>query len=87
MRFPEAYGYLKSLDSVRDPRNLATIDPRQTDSYYRVSLLATGRRTPLPGRGLLWTNIAYLLWDDADPDASVLTSRWPCSIGFTGAGN
>jgi len=74
-RFPEAYGYLKSLDSVRDPRNLATIDPRQTDSYYRVSLLATGRRTPLPGRGLLWTNIAYLLWDDADPDALSLDQQ------------
>lgn len=74
-RFPESYNYLKSLDSVRDPRNLATIDPRQTDSYYRVSLLATGRRTPLPSCGLLWTSIAYLLWDDADPEALNLDQR------------
>ena len=64
-RYPELYGYLRSLDAVRSPAH----------DDYRLSLIAPGRRTPLPSQSLFWTSTAYVLWDDADPEALSLDQQ------------
>lgn len=58
-RYPELYGYLRSLDAVGSPAN----------DHYQVSLISPGRRTPIPSQSLFWTSTAYVLWDDAAPEA------------------
>jgi hypothetical protein len=67
-RWPAAYAYLQGLDSIRAP-----IDELQrvesADPYYRISLIQGDKRAPLPSHALLWSSIAYVLWDDADPDS------------------
>ena len=64
-RYPELYGYLRSLDAVGGP----------TNNHYRLSLISPGRRTPLPSQSLFWTSTAYILWDDADPEALSLDQQ------------
>jgi hypothetical protein len=63
---PDRYGYLKRLPSVSSP----TADDYNTDAYlyYRVLLPHLERIAPLPTNPLTWTSIAYILWDDADPN-------------------
>lgn len=64
-RYPELYGYLRALDAVGSP----------TNEHYRISLISPGRRTPLPSQSLFWTSTAYVLWDDADPEALSLDQQ------------
>ena len=64
-RYPELYGYLRSADAVGSSMN----------DHYRVSLISPGRRTPLPSHSLFWTSTAYVLWDDADPEALSLDQQ------------
>ena len=64
-RYPELYGYLRTSDAVGSSSN----------DHYRVSLISPGRRTPLPSQSLFWTSTAYVLWDDADPDALSLDQQ------------
>jgi len=64
-RYPELYGYLKTLDAVGTRAN----------EHYRVSLISPGRRTPIPSQSLFWTSTAYVLWDDADPEALSLEQQ------------
>ncbi|MBC8355542.1 MAG: hypothetical protein H8E66_26490 [Planctomycetes bacterium] len=63
---PDRYGYIKRLPSVSAP----TADDYTTDTYlyYRVLLPQLDRIAPLPTNPLTWTSIAYILWDDADPN-------------------
>ena len=63
---PDRYGYLKRLPSVSAP----IADDYNTDAYlyYRVLLPQLERIAPLPTNPLTWTSIAYILWDDADPN-------------------
>ena len=63
---PDRYGYLKRMPSVAAP----TADDYTTDvyRYYRVLLPQLERIAPLPTNPLTWTSIAYILWDDADPN-------------------
>lgn len=63
---PDRYGYLKRLPSVSAP----TADDYDTEQYryYRVLLPQLDRIAPLPTNPLTWTTIAYILWDDADPN-------------------
>ncbi|MCA9145527.1 MAG: hypothetical protein H6823_06685 [Planctomycetaceae bacterium] len=63
---PDRYGYLKRLPSVSSP----TADDYNTDAYlyYRVLLPKIERIAPLPTNPLTWTSLAYILWDDADPN-------------------
>jgi len=74
-RYPEWYTYLKTLDSLHCPTQLVVRDPSQRYAYYRVALVPAGRRTPLPSYGLFWTSIAYVLWDDIDPDSLSLDQQ------------
>lgn len=64
-RWPGRYVHLTKLASIVPPSGGLTSNP--TRPYYRVSLMPGDRRPSLPSYGLLWTSIAYVLWDDADP--------------------
>ncbi|MBN2022968.1 MAG: hypothetical protein JW809_09250 [Pirellulales bacterium] len=72
-RGPNRYQYLKSLDSVCPPAD-AMINQLQR-RHYQVSLLKAGSRLPLPTDALYWTSIAYVLWDDADPQSLSVDQR------------
>ncbi|MHC4406451.1 MAG: hypothetical protein ACYTG0_43045, partial [Planctomycetota bacterium] len=69
-RYPLGYKYLDSLDSVRHPNDL-----QSSRGFYQISLFAGDKGPSLPRHGLLWTSIAYLLWDDAEPTALVPEQR------------
>ncbi len=60
------YGYVKRLDSVM-PIADEFIDESQV-TYYRVVLPLLDRGVPLPSHPLTWTGIAYILWDEVDPN-------------------
>jgi hypothetical protein len=62
-RLPELYGYLQGLDAIRPPGDL----DNRAAPFYRVALPMAGRRSVVPAHPLLWTSIAYVLWDDAEP--------------------
>lgn len=67
---PESYTYLQGLDSFKKPTEVSFRDSPVETAYYRVCLLEVKhQRTALPSHGLFWTSVAYVLWDDADPDA------------------
>ncbi|MBN2290831.1 MAG: hypothetical protein JXM70_00310, partial [Pirellulales bacterium] len=68
---PERYVFLRSLHSIKPPRDL--LDNLLDGNHYRISLLKVDRNVSLPSEALFWTSIAYLLWDDIDPQ--VLTPR------------
>ena len=64
----DRYAFLKRLHSVQPPYD--SFLTQRTPPYYRVLLpMVTGkRRTPLPSQPLAWSTIAYIIWDDFDPD-------------------
>ena len=64
-RWPQRYTYLSSLDAVRPREDLMTVE--RHDAHYRITLSPPGQRPPLPSHAMLWTSIAYLVWDDAAP--------------------
>jgi len=72
-RTPGSYAFLKSLDSVRMPSSLLLTS--EDHSHYQVVLLEGTRQSPLPSHGLFWTSIAYVLWDDADPEQLTLDQK------------
>lgn len=64
-----------ALDAIEDPQQAAALSTSMglegSDVYYRVSIprLDPSLPLPLPANPLTWTNIAYVLWDDAHPDS------------------
>ena len=64
---PDRYAYLRRLDSIKPPRD--TFSRPQDGHHYRVELLNASRRAPLPAEAMFWTSIAYVLWDDIDPQS------------------
>ncbi len=66
---PEAYGYLKRLDTVAPPWDDLSGDLSEALIYYRVALPPAGENVPLPEHPLTWTAVACVLWDDLDPAA------------------
>jgi len=74
------YGYIKSLDCVKAPydgqetADSATPDDAVFDFslddplHYRVVLLDATKPIPLSDNPLTWTSMAYLLWDEVDPN-------------------
>jgi hypothetical protein len=71
-RLPENYAFLKGLTSVKPPSDSFGSNP--TKPYYRVALIRADKPDPrprvsLPSYGLLWTSVACVLWDDAEPEA------------------
>ena len=61
---PDAYSYVKAMDSMRPP--FETLNDTGRNIYYHVILPEVDRRAPLPEHSLAWTNISALLWDDFD---------------------
>jgi len=70
-RWPERYVYLDDLASVTPPTSQWAQGRQQ--SYYRVALLSSGGPVRLPSASLFWTSIAYVLWDEVEPN--VLNAR------------
>jgi hypothetical protein len=64
-RQPERYGFLKVIDALQPPRGDWSGKSYQ---HYRVVLPQADKYVPLPSNPLMWTCIAYVLWDDIDPD-------------------
>ena len=65
-RRPDSYGFLKTLDAIKQPTGQMTLEAVATTSDYAVVLPAAGKRVPLPSWPMMWTSIAYLVWDDFD---------------------
>ena len=65
-RWPQRYTFLRGLAAVEFPSDdfVSASQP-----HYRVALMAADRRLALPSHSLLWTSVAYVLWDDAEPSA------------------
>jgi hypothetical protein len=65
-REPDRYGYLKQLTAVSAP----TTECSDSDAwlYYRVLAPPVRRFVPLPSQSLTWSTLAYIVWDDLDPD-------------------
>jgi len=92
-RRPASYNYLKVLDSVRAPAVGDFISSPLL--HYRVVLPATEQNVPLPSNPLLWTSIAYVIWDDIDPDKLTLEQQnalvdwlhWGGSLIISGPGS
>jgi hypothetical protein len=61
---PNNYRFLKVLDSVMAPR---LDEDRLRTTHYRVTLPKISEDVPIPSNSLTWTSIAYVIWDDLDP--------------------
>src|SRR5208283_3370801 len=64
-RQPERYRYLIKAESVRPITD--NYNPAEDGYLYRVILPRLGTRAPVPSQPLLWTSVAYIVWDDAAP--------------------
>lgn len=64
---PERYGYLHHLPSIAPPHDQWETMTRPIRYFQVVQPKAVGR-LPLPSHPLAWTSIAYLVWDDLDPE-------------------
>ena len=58
---PDRYRPLEMLDSVRAPHGGDALN------YYRVVAPPLKKPLPLPAAALQWSSIAYMIWDDVDP--------------------
>ena len=63
---PDIYSFLEFTDSIR-LRDL-TVTGRRIPPFYLIVPSIPGDPVPLPQHALNWTTIAYLVWDDYDPD-------------------
>jgi len=62
---PDRYAYVPALSAI-NPSLDQGIDTIRS-AHYRVEAPLVERLVPLPAGALYWTGIAYLLWDDFDP--------------------
>ncbi|MFO0903539.1 MAG: hypothetical protein U0939_11090 [Pirellulales bacterium] len=62
---PNNFRFLKVLDSIAPP---AHGEDGGRKYHYRVILPPTNEFVPLPSHPLTWTSIAYLFWDELDPN-------------------
>jgi len=58
--------FLSFLDCVKLPAGNASIGDEP--EFYSIVPTTKGNPIPLPSQSLNWTTIAYLIWDDLDPD-------------------
>jgi hypothetical protein len=64
---PDRYGVLDLIDSSRAVAD--DIDNADNNiQFYRVVRPKIEGRMPLPTNALTWTSIAYIVWDDVDPN-------------------
>ncbi len=67
---PSRYTYLKTINAIESPYrgdNVTELESRDA-SYYRVLLPDLSTQVPLPENPLCWTTVAYILWDEVDPE-------------------
>lgn len=71
----QRYRYLSSLYAVKAPfeMNFDTLTDGNASEFnfamqYRVVIPDIKDRIPLPENPLCWTTVAYLLWDEVDPE-------------------
>lgn len=62
---PARYTFLKTLNSFKAP--VDSEDSSDDTLHYRVLLPDISRRVPLPDGALCWSSIAYIVWDEVDP--------------------
>jgi hypothetical protein len=63
------YTFLKTLDSVSVPFGGETdYDEIERTVHYRVVPMDIGKSIPLSDNPLTWTSIAYVVWDEVDPE-------------------
>jgi hypothetical protein len=63
---PSRYTFVKSLNGVLVPQD--TLDGSEDLPHYQVLLPDISKQVPLPDNPMCWTTIAYILWDEVDPD-------------------
>ena len=64
---PARYTFLKSLNGVKVPQDTQNLGGADLN-HYQVLLPDISKQVPLPDNPLCWTTIAYILWDDVDPN-------------------
>lgn len=64
---PDTYNFFKLTDSVQ-LRNQRLGNGDLVPPFYYIVPSNVGDPIPLPRQSLNWTTIAYLIWDDFDPD-------------------
>ncbi|WP_197528879.1 hypothetical protein [Aeoliella mucimassa] len=63
------YTFLKTLNGVTVPQSSDDVNFSNTDiNHYQVLLPDISKQVPLPDNPLCWSTIAYILWDEVDPD-------------------
>lgn len=67
----DRYRFLVSLPSIANQHEEGLLV--EQPEYYQVLLPRPGRNMPLAGNPLVWTSLAYIVWDDFD--AGMLTGR------------
>jgi len=60
------YSFLQVTDAVRMPWEEEL--EATPEAHYRVVLADAKQHLPLPGNPLTWSSIAYLFWDEVDPE-------------------
>ncbi len=67
---PSRYTYLKTLNAIDSPYRGNNADDVSGDDalYYRVLLPELSNQVPLPENPLCWTTVAYIMWDEVDPE-------------------
>ena len=86
-----AYDHLKNRHSIRPP--LGTFE-KDYETFYEIVNPKITSSVSLPSHALLWTTIAYVIWDDIDPDvlsndqqrAMIDWLHWGGQIVFSGPG-
>ena len=66
---PSRYTFVKTIDSVAVPYGGETeFEARNDQLHYRVDQLSIQQTIPLSDNPLTWTAIAYIMWDEVDPN-------------------
>jgi hypothetical protein len=63
---PDAYAYLKAIPAVRAPSSHFT--EAGVAPHYRVHAPQVRAYVPLASSSLKWTTVAYIVWDDFQPN-------------------
>ena len=72
-RNPERHGHLKLRSSIKPPHD--EWFAKGLDTQYYVDYPDVSSELPLPTHPLTWTSIAYVLWDDIEPDVLSTTQQ------------
>lgn len=67
---PDSFSFINRSDNIRLIGQKQ--DGSSLDSFYFVVPTVNGYPSPLPKHSLNWTTIAYLIWDDLDPNEMAL---------------